>query len=235
MFKLKSVMTPRRKKLLELNSHNSSNNLHWHSSISQFKAERSSEKKIISEKYSNFPLKERKKNLEESKYGVSDMKSYIEYSDSKYNSASIKSEAGSECPSEFVKEFNPKKKICSSSSQSKYLVLQDSGYSSDNRYNKPTVWPNWGPWKCTMPPLYRKRNRNFWLSENQEQVYKGALKKTTEENLKLREWVSGLQQQINELKIEVDEKDRTIDELAEMVNQLADGELDRQIQEESEN
>lgn len=224
-------MTPRRRKLLELSSRNSSNNLHWHSNISQFNAERGPESKIISEKHPKVPLQERKKNLEESKYGISDFKSYIECSESKRNSASVKSGAGSECPSEFVKEFNPTKKICSSSSQSKYLVLQDSGYSSDNRYNKPTIWPNWGPWKCTNPPLYRKKNRQFWLSENQEQVYKGALKKATEENMKLREWVSGLQQQIHELKIEVEEKDKTIDELAEVVNQLADGELDRQIQE----
>lgn len=61
------------------------------------------------------------------------------------------------------------------------------------------------------------------LNESQEQLYKNAIKEITEENSDLRHVISGLNQQIIELKLEVEERDEALDELTRHINKLEDG------------
>lgn len=61
------------------------------------------------------------------------------------------------------------------------------------------------------------------------QVYKLAMKRATDENEELRDIVSGLQQQMSELKLQLSERDEAIDQLIELANKLSDGELSQKL------
>lgn len=64
------------------------------------------------------------------------------------------------------------------------------------------------------------------MTPNQELIYKGALRHADTENKKLRDSINGLEQQINELKIENDDKFELIGKLTDYLNQINNGELD---------
>ena len=60
-------------------------------------------------------------------------------------------------------------------------------------------------------------------------MYKLALKSASEQCGKMRENISGLTQQIHELKLENEKKDETINELFDVVDKLTNGEARREL------
>lgn len=87
----------------------------------------------------------------------------------------------------------------------------------------------WGPWRCQAAWYEKQPGREEFLESNSRMVYKYALKQCTSKNKEYLECISGLKQQIEELKIEKESDKVCINELKSLVNRLSDGEFDEQL------
>lgn len=228
--KAKSAYTPRATQLLGFDMAPSEEQLYWYSSqMRKDNLESSSSMQIKPKHIQREPLGEIRQPIEEDKY-----EAYFPNSSpspSVWDHLSKKSKLSQKKISEFYgkcdNNSNPKGLLSDNSSE--FFIKWNTGYQSDTRADKPSYWA-----KCSFRirrkrPSKKLKNEMAPLTSNQKQIYQMAIRQATEENEELNDVISGLNQQINELKLELEERDTTIDELAALVNRLTDGELDQKL------
>lgn len=228
-------MTPRPARLLDLDFQSSEPELYCYSSL--IKKDENGTGSDKNKKDTNdqiVPHLEPQRRIEEEKYQTQSLKS------SKHSLKSYKSEIsfgkynkeGSE--SNKIKRKCQKLKIQSEESSSEFFINWSPSSSSISEQVRPQFWVKWRAWNWASSRQGQKKLEEGNLNTNQKQIYTLALRRATDENRELLERISGLQQQIHELKIENNNKDQTIDELAAYINKLTDGELDKQLREEDD-
>jgi hypothetical protein len=116
---------------------------------------------------------------------------------------------------------------------SEMFINKDKGNYSNTRGNNTIRWPRWGPCNCNNNNPQNKNYGIEQLNPNQELIYKGAIRHAQSENDELRGCVNGLNQQINELRIENDGKNEAIDKLHDYLMQYTNGDFERQLNNQS--
>lgn len=228
-------MTPRPARLLDMDFEASEPELYCYSNlIKKDENGTGSDKNKKDKSNKNAFHLEPQRRIEEDKYQTQSLKSppqslksyKSEVSFGKYN------KEGSEANK--IKRNRPKLKIQSSNSSSEFFINWTPSSSARSEQVRPQFWVKWRAWKWASSRHEQKKLEDSSLNANQKQIYTLALRRATDENRELLERISGLQQQIHELKIENSTKDQTIDELAAYINKLTDGELDKQLHEEDD-
>lgn len=227
-------MTPRVTKLIDVDMTSVEDELLCHSSsIKNSNNEKNFSKGTEINKSKKIPLQVVRRPIEEDKYEMylNKVPSSL-FSSGKSGKSSIqKSVKGG-----FDKKIQNDQKLRQNSDEnsSEFFIGASSWPKSDPRATKIANKAKCKTWGCHKITNKSKKANEKPATTNQMQIYQLAMKKATEENDELRDIISGLRQQISELKLQLSDRDEAIDQMSNLINKLTDGELNEKLHENEE-
>lgn len=226
----RSAVTPRVTKLIDVDMTSVEDELLCFSSSIKKSNNKKSHNNTELNKSKKMPLQQVRRPIEEDKYEVylNKVPSYQYSSENSGKSSIQKSTKGG-----FDKKIQNDQKLrrLSDENSSEFFIKAVAGPNSDPRPAKISNKAKWRTWGCHKANIKVKKVDEKPATTTQMQIYQLAMKKSTEENDELRDIISGLRQQISELKIQLNERDEAIDEMSNLINKLTDGELNEKLHE----